>query len=254
MIKSLSPYYLTIPFVAPATSTTCTSYTLQIYIWNGDKTAVPATTTYEITKKNPTASTGNDRVNIARLISDFIDFTPVAMTVTDLYNADNQIWVRTQVKFTTGQPADLIPTLIQTELMVKGYAYGMDGENTSTPANRILLEGTEFKVQRNGFFNLPILIQETTTPLATLEITDITEDAAPLYDITYTESGTHDDILYQYRLQPSTVWTLGLEVVTASPFNVELPIVPGDYDVQLFTYDTINNEVVSSNIYVLTIT
>jgi hypothetical protein len=138
--------------------------------------------------------------------------------------------------------------------MVKGYAYGMDGENTSTPANRILLEGTEFKVQRNGFFNLPVLLLETTTPLATLEITDITEDAAPLYDITYTESGTHDDILYQYRLQPSTIWTLGLEVVTASPFNVELPIVPGDYDVQLLTYDTINNETVYSNIYVLTIT
>lgn len=254
MIKSLSPYYLTIPFIAPATSTVCTSYTLYIFIWDGLKSSVPATPTYEITKKNPTASTGNDKVNIARLIADFIDFTPVDMTVTDLYNANNQIWIRTQVTYITGELEDLIPTQVSTELMVKGYSYGMDGENQSTPANKILLSGTEFKVDRNGFFNLPILIEETTVPLATLEITLIEETVAPLYDITYTETGTHDDILYRYRLQPSTVWVLGLEVVTASPFNGELPAVAGDYDVQLLTYDTINNEVVYSNIYVITIT
>ena len=37
MIKTLSPYYINIPFVSPLTSLVCTSYTLKIYIWKGLK-------------------------------------------------------------------------------------------------------------------------------------------------------------------------------------------------------------------------
>ena len=42
MIKSLSSYYITIPFVSPLTSATCTSYTIKLYIWSGEKASVPA--------------------------------------------------------------------------------------------------------------------------------------------------------------------------------------------------------------------
>lgn len=253
MIKSLSPYYLTIPFVAPASGLTCESYTLEIFVWDGLKSAVPATPSYEITKKNPTSSTGNDKVNIARLINDFIDFAPQLGTVTDLIDGNNQRWVQTQIRYTTANSSDLLPQLQSVELMTRGYAYGMDGENTSTPANKILLSGTEFKVNRNGVFSLPVLIEETVTPPATLAITLIAETVAPLYDMTYTETGTHDDILYRYRLQPSLTWVLSLDVVGASPYEIELPIIAGTYDVQIFTFDTINNINIYSNIYEITI-
>lgn len=161
MIKSLSPYYVTIPFVSPLTSAVCTSYKLQVFIWDGLKASVPATPYYEISKDNLTTSSGDDFVNIARLVNDFVDFRPTAMTLTGLYDASNQRWVKTQVIYTTENVLDLdVVQLEAVNLMVKGYAYGMDGSNTTTPTNRILLSGTEFKVNRTGIFNLPVLADE----------------------------------------------------------------------------------------------
>lgn len=162
MIKSLSPYYITIPWLSPLTSTISTAYKLQIFIWDGLKASVPATPYYEITKYNLTTSSGNDKVNIARLVNDFVDFRPPAMTVTGLYDGANQRWVKTQVVYTTTNVLDLnVVQLEAVSLLVKGYAYGMDGENASTPTNRILLSGTEFKVNKTGFFNLPVLADES---------------------------------------------------------------------------------------------
>ena len=250
MIKSLSPYYLNIPFVSPASGLTCTSYRLEIFVWDGLKSAVPTTASYEITKANPSASNGTDKINIARLIDDFIDFAPQLGMGTELINGNNQRWVQTQVRYSTTTPSDFIPQLANVELMTRGYAYGMDGENTSTPANKILISsGNEFKVNRNGVFLLPILIEETVTPLSTLEITLINETVAPFYAITYIETGTHDEIYYRYRLQPETFWTAGDVFLEASPFAVELPEIAGVYDVQIFTFDTINSVNVYSNIY-----
>jgi hypothetical protein len=164
MIKSLSPYYVTIPWASPLTSAVCTSYKLQIFIWDGLKASVPIEPYYEISKDNLTTSSGNDKINIARLINDFVDFRPASMTLTGLYDGDNQRWIKTQVIYTTENVLDLdVVQLEAVSLMVKGYAYGMDGENTSTPTNRILLSGIEFKVNRSGFFNLPILADEVAT-------------------------------------------------------------------------------------------
>lgn len=163
MIKTLSPYYLYIPFVDPITTDTCLSYTLKLYVWDGDKDTPPATASYSITKNNPTSSTGNDKINIARLLNDFIDFAPSIGIATSLIDGDNQRWVKFTLTYTT--LVDDIATLgteqnVSTELALKGYSYGMDGENASTPANRILMSGDEFKVNRTGVFNVPIKILE----------------------------------------------------------------------------------------------
>jgi hypothetical protein len=147
MIKTLSPYYLTIPFVSPLTGAICTAFTLKIFVWDGVKATPPATASYSITKNNPTASTGNDKINIARLINDFIDFMP---------SESNQRWCKTTVTY----DGSGVEELVTTSLVLKGYGYGMSGENPQPPANRILLQGNEFKVQRSGVFNLPILILE----------------------------------------------------------------------------------------------
>ena len=107
MIKSLSPYYITIPFTSPLTSAICSAYTLQVFIWNGLKASVPTEPVYSITKKNPTGSDGNDKINIARLVNDHIDFMPQEMSVTGVYNGNNQAWVKTQVVYTTENESDL---------------------------------------------------------------------------------------------------------------------------------------------------
>jgi len=164
MIKSLSPNYITIPWISPLTGAVCTSYKLQIFIWDGLKASVPIAPYYEISKSNLTTSSGNDKINIARLVNDFVDFRPASMLLTGLYDASNQRWVKTQVIYNTANIFDYnVPQLPLVQLMVKGYAYGMDGENTGAPTNRILLSGDEFKINRTGMFNLPILADEVST-------------------------------------------------------------------------------------------
>ena len=157
MIKTLSPYYLTIPFVDPSNDETCTTYTLKIYVWDGLKASRPDTHVYSITKNNPTNSTGSDKVNIARLLNDFIDFAPSTGIATGLIDGDNQRWCEVTVTYDTSFHTDQ-DFLI--DLVLKGYSYGMDGENQSTPSNRVLMSGDEFKVNRTGVFNVPIKILE----------------------------------------------------------------------------------------------
>ena len=160
MIKTLSPYYLSIPFVDPVTSETCTAYTLKLYVWDGVKATPPTGASYSFTKSNPTSSTGSDKINVARLLNDFIDFAPATGTSTSLIDGDNQRWVKFTLTYTVpidglGDEQD-----VSTELVLKGYGYGMEGENAQPKASRLLLDGVEFKVNRTGVFNVPIKILE----------------------------------------------------------------------------------------------
>lgn len=161
MIKTLSPYYLNIPYVSPLSGLTCTSFTLNLYVWNGNKLDIPTTETYSITKENATSDTGNAKINIARLISDFIDFTPNIGTVTEVVNGNNQQWVKWETFYATTNPSDATtPTNVNVKPFVKGFSYGLDGENASTPANKILIPIQEYKVNRGGKFILPIEVDE----------------------------------------------------------------------------------------------
>jgi len=170
MIKSLSPYYISTPFISPLTSETCSEYKMQLFIWDGLKASVPAEPEYEITKTNLASSIGNDKIDIARMINDFVDFRPVGMTSTGVYDGENQRWIKTQIIYTTTDAADDDTIQLEaTSLMTKGYSYGMDGENASTPTNNILLSGSEFKVYKSGFFTLPVLISESTTSPVTVK-------------------------------------------------------------------------------------
>ena len=156
MIKTLSPYYLNIPFVSPFSATVCEFFTLYIWVWSGDKTAVPTNPEYAEIKYNSTGSTGINKIDIARLINDFIDFEAQA-PVAGLQDANNQVWARWLVIY------DVDPTeeqLIETQLCVKGWSHFLQGENAQNPANRILLTGDEIRAHRNSMFNFPIQILE----------------------------------------------------------------------------------------------
>jgi hypothetical protein len=166
MIKSLSPYYVTTPLISPFSGLTASEYTLQIFVWNGSKASASATPTYESTKVNTSNSIGSHKINIARLVNDFIDFTPARSNTTEDINGNNQVWVKHQVLYTTTdtEEATLAQNIV-VDLMVLGYGYGIEGENTSTPTDKILLQGREFNVQRSGIFNVPVLINETAAAL-----------------------------------------------------------------------------------------
>lgn len=162
MIKSLSPYYVTTPFVSTASGLTSESYTMSIWVWDGDKASVPTAPVYTFTKPNPTASTGNDKVNISRLISDYIDFTPQSTNTTSAINGNNQQWVKTSVTYLTTDPTDgTTPQEESTNLFLLSYSYGYEGENITTIPNNILLEAQDYKVNRNGVFVVPVLGDES---------------------------------------------------------------------------------------------
>jgi hypothetical protein len=163
MIKSLSPYYVTTPFVSPLTSVTCTSYKLQIYVWSGDKASVPAAATYEETVLNTNTSIGDSKLNISRLVNDLITFTATDSASTTALDGNNQMWVEHDVIYTTTDPTDDdVKQRTTTALMFSGYNYGLEGENAQPPTNKVFMSGTEFNVNRSGFFNVPVLLTEDT--------------------------------------------------------------------------------------------
>ena len=204
MIKSLSPYYLTIPFIAPISETMCSSFTLQIFVWNGLKNIVPSNTVYEITIDNVTESVDDYKIDIALIVNDFIDFTPFDTTSTELIDGFNQYWVKTQILYTTEDEDDYVPNYETTVLMTQGYGYGMGGENQQIPTNKILLQGTEFKVNRNGFFVLPILIEES-EPTETYFAT-ITDTSGGCVTFTYNIPYAEPAITVQISTDGGIVW------------------------------------------------
>lgn len=248
MIKSLTPFYINVPFVDSATGITCQKYTLKIYVWDGLKTATPATATYEITKFNPTESTGTDKINIARLVNDFIDFDATAVGVTELVDGNNQKWVQTEIYYD-----DSTIARNQTiQLLLRGYGYGMEGENPQPPSNKILIPIQDYKVNREGVFVVPILVDEPTVTGLVITITLVTEESVgDEYEITFTTNRVSTtDITVYYRETGDATWNLFADTVV-SPYTlfIDPPLTGGDYEFRLSLFDSLQGEVVYSNIY-----
>jgi hypothetical protein len=162
-IKSLSPHYKSIPWISPYTGLTCTSYTLELFAWIGLKTSAPIAPHFTISKNNVTDAIDSDKINISRLVSDFIDFTEQTDAgVTALLDGNNQAWVKTQVFYTTSDSSELtLPQSISVDLMVKGKTYGLDGENGDIPTNKVLIPTNNYKVYKgDGRFVVPIKLDE----------------------------------------------------------------------------------------------
>jgi hypothetical protein len=176
MIRSLSPHYIETPFVSPNSGLVCDSYILEVFVWKGAKLSPPSTPTYSWTIPNPTASTGTSKVNISRVVSDFVEFEPQTATDTNVVDNINSAWVKTQVKYNRGSGTEFAQ-LQHTELMSRGYYYAMD--NQSLNETGMLVSGTDFKVERGGLFCVPILVSET-------EDSQITVTSHPGSDINFT--------------------------------------------------------------------
>lgn len=250
MIKTLSPYYINIPFVNPITNVTSTSYILELYIWNGDKENVPVNPTYTITKSNPTASTGTDKINIANLINDFIEFAPNKSITTELNDGNNQLWVLSQV-FYNDSPT--VAQIFNIDLALKGYGYGLSGENPQPPANKILIPINEYKVSRNSIFNVPILIDEPTPTEPELVLNSVTLDSGDDYIFNYTLNFVAPSVRPFYKQSTDTLYTIptvvsaGSGAIGTDELTATIPIT-GSVDFKVTAFDPITNQLVTSNI------
>lgn len=162
MIKTLSPYYKTITWMSPSSMTLPDKYILELYIWSGDKTNVPIEASYEVENVNPLGRVGDSDVNISNYINDFISNELYQSTTTQLIPTSSQVWVKSQVIYYINNVAQT-PEFEEVDLALKGYTYGMDGVNGSTPSSGVLSSVTELKVNKNSFFSLPVFLSETLT-------------------------------------------------------------------------------------------
>ena len=255
MIKSLTPYYINIPLVNPITEDVCLSYVLEIYVWNGAKNNPPIEPQYQITKTNPTASTGTDKINIANLINDFIDFVPNKSTVTELNDGNNQVWVLSQVIY---NDTPTISQIYNLQLCVKGYGYGLSGENPQPPINKILIPIQDYKVNRNGFFNVPILIDEPTPPTPTLVLNSVTLDSGENYILNYTLNFNAPSVRGFYKQTSDTLFSIptfnsgGSGAIGTNEVNVLIPIT-GSVDFKVTAFNPLTETLLTSNVITIEI-
>jgi hypothetical protein len=253
MIKSLTPYYINIPLVSPLTGATAISYVINLFVWNGAKNDPPTEPQYQITKTNPTASTGTDKINISNLINDFIEFTPNKSTVTELNDGNNQVWVRQEIEYiTTDEDDEGVLQLAETNLCLKGYGYGLSGENPQPPTNKILIPIQDYKVNRNGFFNVPILIDE---PVDTSElvITDIENTSGSTYAFSFTSNFTINQLYVRVRLNESSDWgAFTLFSGTTSPQSRIVSLGGGTWQAEMRSLNEATGTTVFSNIFTFT--
>jgi len=249
MIKSLSPYYVNIPFVSPLTGATAITYTLNLFIWNGLKNSPPAEPQYQITKENPTGSIGTDKINIARLVNDYINFEPNKSFITELNNGNNQVWVRQEVEYTTSDEDDNgVLQLAETVLCLKGYGYGLEGENPQPPDNKILIPIQDYKVNRNGIFNVPILINEP-TDASELVITDVVNTSGSTFEYTFTENFTYLTLQAQVRATSLDVWGTPTTFSGLTSPQSRIVSLGGSFQTRIFAYNESTGNVIYSNIF-----
>tara|TARA_R100000541_G_scaffold6505_2_gene14110 strand:+ start:1485 stop:2555 length:1071 start_codon:yes stop_codon:yes gene_type:complete len=160
MIRALSPYYINTD-LSPS-GVTCEQFTLTIQIWDGDKASPEDTNEYKITYKNTSASAGSHKININAMIQDYVEFNvPTSFSVvagTTIKMGNNQAWVYSFVQY------DSSTTKFdeQTELMTLGYTYGDQGENYTAVTDDFLLPVMDYKINRDGVFIVPFLVDEVT--------------------------------------------------------------------------------------------
>ena len=252
MIKSLSPYYINIPFVSPLTGATAIRYILKLFVWNGLKNSVPSDANYIITKENPTASTGMDKVNIANLINDFIEFTPNKSITTELNHGNNQIWIRQEVEYVTeDSDDDDVLQLSEINLCLKGYGYGLSGENPQPPTNKILIPIQDYKVNRNGVFNVPILIDEPVDD-SELVITNVENTSGSTYEYTFTDNFTFSSLQAQVRATELDAWSVPTTFAGTTSPQSRIVSIAGGFQTRIFAFNEATGNVIYSNIFTFT--
>jgi len=253
MIKSRSPYYINTPFVSPVLEYTCAKYKLEIYVWTGLINEPPSEPNYSITKNNPTASTGTDKINIGRLIKDFITFSPIDSDGTDLVDSDNNVWINRRIYYAENLSDNfsVIPENQSTNLAVLGYAYGLDGENAATPSNKVLMRIGDYTMQTNGKFIVPIELDKTEPPAPSLVITNVNDLTEGSYEIEFTAVGEYLTLYAVMEGGGFAPFESELGGVT-SPQTVTIDFTD-DFTINIIGYENYTSTDVESNTYTVVI-
>lgn len=201
MIKCLSPHYISTNFFSSIWNEVSLRYRLEIYIWDGDKEEIPTNPNYEVTINNVENTNSTSKIDIARLITDFINFKPITSNTTKLLPSPNQVWVKTQVFYTNQNNVESsIPENENIDIAVRGYGYGMDGENPDVPVNKFLLPMLDYTMPRGSRFVVPIKLVEDnrvspTDPDPRIQISSFTKVINNEFEITFTLNGIYSNLL-----------------------------------------------------------
>ncbi len=248
MIKTRTPYYIDVPFVSEGTGVTCYAFILKVYIWTGLKDAPPTAATWEVTIENPESLTSDRKINIGNLINSFIDFQQQDST-TALIDGVNQLWVKASVTYQ--QTSDLVyegERDIFTQLAIKGYGGGIDGENPDTPTDLVLITGRDFNVNKGGRFIIPLALDTPTYPTPLITITNITDDGGGDFTFTYTAIGNYASLDFILITDTVSIPIESTDVDGVTTVNVAgSGIVKG----KILGFDIDSSQIVISNLYTI---
>jgi hypothetical protein len=193
-IKTLSNFNLNVPFTSPNSSEVCSSFTIQIFIWKGDRYLPPTVPVQEITKNNLDQSAGTANINISDIVNDYLEIDEQDSVTTDLLDNPQTAWLKTQVLYVTSDISDIgLPQLIDTRIAVKGYGYGIESENPQPIGTNYLMSEGDYLVSKDSFFNIPILRGDGAEPDPTYEVTLDEIDLIPFaISITWTDDIPED--------------------------------------------------------------
>lgn len=257
MIRSLSPYYITIPWVSPLNSETATDVLVDIYVWNGAKNSVPATATYEVTRENALNSDDSFDLNIANWISDFIELTKQSTTTTELIDGNNQYWVKWEVYHnTTDDEYDNTPSIESIKLFGRGYNYGLDLQNAEAEVG-FLSPVIEYKVSENSVISIPYLINESVAPIPTFTLHSVTLDSGNIYEYDLTIADFSGNFALMYRQNGDTSWIESKRYYDYTDGTYQLLsnaiTLTGDVDFVVGLYYPATDSYIYSNIITLTL-
>lgn len=150
-----SPYFINTPFDFDTT----TKVTIELYIWDGDITVLPASATRTLTKIRPTIDYAEFNTNISKIVRDEIELTPpyTLASTTQIVDSSSEAvkWVYYNASYT-----DETTTIADIEgyfASVEGWGEFADGANPTLPDNDCLTNCTYRKVSRDGFVLFPFV-------------------------------------------------------------------------------------------------
>ena len=166
MILTKSPHYIDIPW--SFNSSIPNRYVLQLFVLNGEKVQEFEEPTFEYENKNPLQRSGNSKVDISNLVDIFITTDLVKGTETSVLDSNSASWILSNVIYFNIDGSSSGITQEITNLAIKGFGYGIEGENTTIPSNNILAYAGGVKVSRESNFTLPIKVSETESKTVTV--------------------------------------------------------------------------------------
>jgi hypothetical protein len=124
-----------------------------------------------------------------------LDYTP--SSAVEFYDSPNNVWVKWQILYNTGDGSDASAQLATTKLATKGWAYGFEGENAD---NVKTVDYAEMKTVNGGFAIIPVYRDEVSS--TTFNVVSYPSNSISTYSLSAT---TDSSELVTYALIDTTI-------------------------------------------------